>query len=108
MNFNIKKTLVDPLINKKIKIPSVKNIVLLKSADKFEEFKELIDTQKQNLFEKPWIRIVPGLAIGALGIGSAAIGYVNTSRENADLYDKAELMLNEAAANYEINIKENK
>lgn len=105
MSFNIKKALIDPLLNKKIKIPSVKNIVLLKSADRYEEFGELIDSQKQNLFEKPWMRIVPGLAIGALGIGSAVIGYINTRRENEDLYDKAELMLNEAAADYEINKK---
>lgn len=105
MNFNIKKTLIDPLLNKKIKIPSVKNIVLLKSAGRYEEFEELIDSQKHNLFEKPWVRIVPGLAIGVLGIGSAVIGYINTRRENEDLYDEAELMLNEAAADYEINKK---
>lgn len=108
MKFDIKKTFIDPLIDKKIGIPSVKNIVLLKSADKYDEFQDLVSEQRDNMFEKPWTRIVPGLVMAAVSIGTSLVGYISIRKRNDELHDEAELMLNEALADIELFKKESK
>ena len=104
--FNVKKNLIDPLTAKKIKVPSEKNIMTLKGADRYDEFNEIVEEQRNATVGGMWRIIVPMLVCLA-GLGAATYEYVIMRIKNNQCYDKAELLINEAAAYNKINEKEN-
>lgn len=107
MSFNIKKNLVDPLTAKKIDVPSSKSIMLLKGADTYDEFNELVDEQEDATTGSIWKVVVPTIvSLAALGV--AAFEYVTMRIKSEQYYDAAELLVNEAAADNEMNMKGSK
>lgn len=106
MSFNIKKTLVDPLSSKKIKVPSSKNILLLQGNETYDIFNKTVEKQKDATIGSVW-KIITPIAVGIVGLGIAAYEYIAMRIENEQCYDEAELLINEAAADNKITTKEN-
>lgn len=75
MKISIKKTFIDPLTEKKIKVPSVKNIMLLKEAETYDKFNALVEKQNKVTFKSLW-KIGAPIVIGAVSIGTAACEYI--------------------------------
>lgn len=97
MKFNVKKTLIDPLISKKIEVPEVKNVMFLKDAGMYEAFNEIVGKQRDVMFGRPWKMITP-VVISIVGFGGAAWEYGSRLVESGKLQDTAKLMINEAEA----------
>lgn len=95
MKLNVKKSLVDPLVSKKIDIPEVKNVMFLKNAGTYEAFNVLVDKQRDVMFGKPW-KLVGPVLVGIAGFGGAAWEYGSRIVESGKLQDAAKLMVNEA------------
>lgn len=106
MKFNIKKTLIDPITEKKIKVPTVKDIMLLKEAGTYDKFNEIVEKQNKTTFGSIWKVATPVIA-GAASIGVAAYEYISMRFKNGKCKDAAELLINEAAALSKIIEKEN-
>lgn len=102
MKFNVKKSLVDPLVSKKIEVPEVKNVMFLKNAGTYDAFNELVAKQHDVMFGKPWKLVTP-VVISIIGVGGAAWEYGSRLVESDKLQDAAKLMINEAEAFTKLN-----
>lgn len=81
--------------------------MLLKGADTYDEFNELVDEQEDATTGSIWKVIVPTIvSLAALGV--AAFEYVTMRIKSEQYYDAAELLVNEAAADNEMNMKGSK
>ena len=94
MKFNLKKSVIDPLISKKIEVPEVKNVMFLKNAGTYEAFNEVVAKQRDVMFGKPWKLVTP-VVISIVGFGGAAWEYGSRLVESGKLQDTAKLMINE-------------
>lgn len=103
MRLNIKKTLVDPLISKKIKVPTSKDIMLLRGNETYETFNKTVEAQKDATVGSSWKITIP-IAVSVSGLCVAAYEYIRMRIKNDQYYDDAERLLNEAAADNEIAI----
>lgn len=106
MKLNIKKTFIDPLTEKKIKVPSVKNIMLLKGAGTYDKFNDIVNKQSKVTSKSLW-KIGAPIAVGLLSVGTAACEYAAMRIRNEQCYDDAELLINEAAVYNEIEKESN-
>lgn len=95
MKFDVKKTLVDPLVSKKIEVPEVKNVMFLKKAGMYDAFNSLINEQHDVMFGKPWKLVGPAL-VGIAGFGGAAWEYGSRLVKSDRLRDAAKTMIVEA------------
>lgn len=104
MKVDLKKIFVDPFVTKKIKVPSVKNIMALREAGNYEKFKNLMSEQNDKIFKNSKNVIVPAI-IGIFGLGAAVVGYAKAVNENVLYLDESELLINESIVDNEIENK---
>lgn len=102
MKFNFKKTLIEPFENKKINVPSVKNIMLLKQANTYETYLKLEKDQCDSLAKNVIKIVIPAMvAIGSMGV--SAHEYVKTLQVHSKFYNDAIRLINEAAVEDVLN-----
>lgn len=104
MGLSIKKVFIDPLIDKKIKNPSPKNIAFLKLAGKYDAFLELMYKQHENLKNNalPIVTLITGSTVC---LGAAIVKYAKVRDTNELYFDEADRMVNESIADCDKTLK---